>query len=644
MTKQYLDKTGLTYFWGKLKNKFQDKLVSGTNIKTVNNQSLLGSGDITISGGGGTWGTISGTLSDQTDLQNALDAKQDKLTLPLKYEEYIEDEEDYSCYYNYVINTESVPGTGIPSGVYEVDTSICTQPYPEGILLVFGHGSGNNNQYMYTLKQSDILIIKHASDASYSVGDAITVISSDGSFITTKVKSVSSSGITTLEKITLENKEAVHHITSDLNQNRLMFVQDINICDVAITQECYIDSGAAQNYTFPAGTLCFCKYGNVSSNKPGLIITPTGDVFKVTALATLTITMSTIKPYVDLTSNQTIGGVKTFSSVPVCATQPTSNNELANKAYVDAQAAGGDTVPVGLISAYPASTAPHGWLLCDGSAVSRTTYKELFDIIGTSHGQGDGSTTFNLPYMPSYTIVGVDANDTKFNAAGKTYGEKTHTLTVDEMPSHSHGVTVKAHWGNAGNTSAENYNIGTKTDTNWNNRSWMNYASNTGGGQAHNNIQPSIAEYYMIKAFKVSVPGNDLGDTLPIGTVLDYDGDTVPDGYEEVADYSTSEVFTGKLWIDGKKIYRKVVNFGTLPNTGGKNVNHNISNIETITNYYGLAYRQNDNVWMHIDMPRQSSYLTIGSWVTTTQISIETGTDRTNMTAIVVIEYTKTTN
>jgi hypothetical protein len=56
----------------------QDTLVSGTNIKTINSTSLLGSGDITISGGGGTWGSITGTLSSQTDLQTALDAKVDE--------------------------------------------------------------------------------------------------------------------------------------------------------------------------------------------------------------------------------------------------------------------------------------------------------------------------------------------------------------------------------------------------------------------------------------------------------------------------------------------------------------------------------------------------------------------------------------
>ena len=53
MAKEYLDKSGLTYFWGKLKAYFQPKLVSGTNIKTINNQSVLGSGNISISGGGG---------------------------------------------------------------------------------------------------------------------------------------------------------------------------------------------------------------------------------------------------------------------------------------------------------------------------------------------------------------------------------------------------------------------------------------------------------------------------------------------------------------------------------------------------------------------------------------------------------------
>ena len=74
---KYLDNTGLAYFKDKLDTELatkQDSLVSGTNIKTVNNQSLLGSGNINITSGG-TWGSITGTLSNQADLQSVLDSK-----------------------------------------------------------------------------------------------------------------------------------------------------------------------------------------------------------------------------------------------------------------------------------------------------------------------------------------------------------------------------------------------------------------------------------------------------------------------------------------------------------------------------------------------------------------------------------------
>ena len=54
-------------------------------------------------------------------------------------------------------------------------------------------------------------------------------------------------------------------------------------------------------------------------------------------------------------------------------------------------------VPVGTIVAFGASTVPAGWLLCDGSPISRTTYLDLFNAVNTIHGAGDGSTTFNIP-------------------------------------------------------------------------------------------------------------------------------------------------------------------------------------------------------------------------------------------------------
>jgi hypothetical protein len=66
-------------------------------------------------------------------------------------------------------------------------------------------------------------------------------------------------------------------------------------------------------------------------------------------------------------------------------------------------------VPSGVIMAWPTNTAPTDWLLCDGSAVSRTTYADLFAVISTTYGSGDGSTTFNLPNLKGRVPVGRDA-------------------------------------------------------------------------------------------------------------------------------------------------------------------------------------------------------------------------------------------
>lgn len=154
--------------------------------------------------------------------------------------------------------------------------------------------------------------------------------------------------------------------------------------------------------------------------------------------------------------------------------------------------AGGDTQPVGTIVPYAGSTTPTNWLLCDGSAVSRTTYAQLFSAIGVRYGSGDGSTTFNLPNLKGRVPVGQDTSQTEFDVLGETGGAKTHTLTVAEMPSHTHRTGIQP-------DRAGNYNDGGSSAYVYFDQTSGKETTTTGGSQAHNNLQPYQVVNYIIK-------------------------------------------------------------------------------------------------------------------------------------------------
>jgi len=145
----------------------------------------------------------------------------------------------------------------------------------------------------------------------------------------------------------------------------------------------------------------------------------------------------------------------------------------------------------GTIQMYAWLTAPSGYLICDGSAVSRTTYSALFNVIGINYGAGNGSSTFNLPNFKGMVPVGLDSSQTEFNTLGKTGGEKNHTLTIEETPAHKH-----SYLDNYGvqNVEVTFYN-GTATDEI---ERWED-TSTVGGGLAHNNLQPYCTISFVIK-------------------------------------------------------------------------------------------------------------------------------------------------
>ena len=173
---------------------------------------------------------------------------------------------------------------------------------------------------------------------------------------------------------------------------------------------------------------------------------------------------------------------------------------LASVGYAYASEASSNNIPTGVVMAWTTNVPPSGWLLCDGSAVSRTAYSRLFSIIGSTYGAGDGSTTFNLPDLRARAIVGV--NTSGVLGSGSTIrtnkllasaaGEETHTLTIAEMPSHSHDIVVNGV--NSGQVA-----VG-ETGYTGNNIRLSGWIAKTGGDGAHNNLQPYITLNYIIKA------------------------------------------------------------------------------------------------------------------------------------------------
>ena len=173
---------------------------------------------------------------------------------------------------------------------------------------------------------------------------------------------------------------------------------------------------------------------------------------------------------------------------------------------------GGDNTPIGTIFAYGGATAPNGYLLANGQEVSRNEYVDLFNVYGTIYGVGDGSTTFNVPDYRDKIPVGLNVNTSYFNSLGKTGGEATHTLTINEMPTHSHNA--KTYGSDSISTTAYNgsyYQAYEKANlVNWESAG----TTEVGGSQPHNNLQPYIVQNYIIKATKVTPTTAEVEDSL----------------------------------------------------------------------------------------------------------------------------------
>lgn len=176
-----------------------------------------------------------------------------------------------------------------------------------------------------------------------------------------------------------------------------------------------------------------------------------------------------------------------------------------------------DTVPIGTLNPFLGTTAPYGYLICQGQKVSKKTYKELYEICGDTFGQST-DTEFYLPDLRGQTIAGYKEGDSTFGTLGGLIGDLTHlhstgnhTLTIDEMPEHTHSnLTVdvtKLAWDNQFSSGTNQGGLGTSGNPINHNI----YTDIKGGSQPHNHgdtssassVQPTIVLNWIVKAFQL---------------------------------------------------------------------------------------------------------------------------------------------
>ncbi|MCY3947207.1 MAG: tail fiber protein [Anaerolineaceae bacterium] len=182
----------------------------------------------------------------------------------------------------------------------------------------------------------------------------------------------------------------------------------------------------------------------------------------------------------------------------------------------------------GMIQIFAGPTAPAGWLLCNGAAVSRATYSDLFDVIGTRYGVGNANTTFNLPDLRGRFPLGKDdmgevsadrVTATEADELGGNDGAEKHSLEMNEMPQHSHALLVGS-TSSPGTSPGESdrfnrfgplkrelneapsypmYGIRQRYASQYDEPSEPYIAYPAGGSQAHNNMPPYQTLNYIIK-------------------------------------------------------------------------------------------------------------------------------------------------
>ena len=197
------------------------------------------------------------------------------------------------------------------------------------------------------------------------------------------------------------------------------------------------------------------------------------------------------------------GGTSVGSSITIADTDGVVVNDGGTMKSVPASDFKEYIMPTGALMPYAGTSAPTGFLLCYGQAISRSTYADLFSAISTTYGTGDGSSTFNLPDLRGRVVAGQDdmggssadrltdqTGGLNGDTLGDTGGSETHTLSTAQMPAHTHTVAAQQQVGGDSTNRGGSGQLGAAATIT---------TSSTGSGSAHNNVQPTIILNYIIR-------------------------------------------------------------------------------------------------------------------------------------------------
>ena len=275
----------------------------------------------------------------------------------------------------------------------------------------------------------------------------------------------------------------------------------------------------------------------------------------------------------------------------------------------------GTGAPIGTLIFQYKKKPMSGYLYCDGSRFDENVYPALYMYLGKNE----------LPDYRECVMVGAEQNTTDTIATHDVYGEGE--FKDDQLQEHEHNVYVNgtklpqipnstANIGNALRVLGIDFS---------GNDVHIKDIVNARGGETTHGKQKAV--YVYIKATS-GLAENQQDNVL----------NDVKDYVDSSNSYSTEEIKTGGTWIDGKPIYRKVVNVGTLPDKTSKNVQHNIQNLDKVLEIKLVA---NDGI---SSIVCNFGGKEMGVYIDAANVFIVSGNNFTGYSGYAIIEYTKTTD